>query len=104
MLNRMFPLLFEDKECFLRSMWREQPFFNSQINAINLMEAISLLLFKEGFCIQELPEGATADYSGIDENLVWRSGVSVPAATNHDVYKYDKNRISLLRLAITMLS
>jgi hypothetical protein len=32
-------------------MWREQALFNSQINAIAMMEAISLLLFKEGFTI-----------------------------------------------------
>ena len=43
-------------------------------------------------------------YFGIDENLVWRSGISVPAATNHDVFKFDKNRIELLRLIITILS
>ena len=103
-LNRAFPLMFEEKELLLRCMWREQPFFNSQINAINMMEAISILLFKEGFTIQPLLEGIRADLVGIDENLVWKSGISVPMATNHENYTYDKNRISLLRLAITVLS
>jgi hypothetical protein len=68
------------------------------------MEAISILLFKEGFTVQPLAEGLRADYVGIDENLVWRSGISVPMATNHENYNYDRNRISLLRLAITVLS
>ena len=68
------------------------------------MEAISILLFKEGFTVQPLAEGMRPDYVGIDENLVWRSGISVPMAANHENYSYDRNRISLLRLAITILS
>lgn len=28
-LNRIFPLLFEEKELFIRCMWREQALFNS---------------------------------------------------------------------------
>lgn len=103
-LNRIFPLLFEEKELFIRCMWREQALFDSQINAINMMEAISLLLFKEGFTIMPLPDGITPQYYGIDENLVWRSGISVPGATNHNNYQYDKNRTDLLRLMITILS
>jgi len=50
-LNRIFPLLFEEKELFIRCMWREQALFSSQINAISMMESISLLLFKEGYTI-----------------------------------------------------
>jgi hypothetical protein len=103
-LNRIFPLLFEDKDLFIRCMWREQALFNSQINAINMMESISLLLFKEGFTIMPLSENIQPLYFGIDENLVWRSGISVPAAINHDVFKFDKNRIDLLRLILTILS
>jgi hypothetical protein len=68
------------------------------------MEAISLLLFKEGFTIMPLPDGLTPQYYGIDENLVWRSGISVPGAANHNNYQYDKNRTDLLRLIITILS
>jgi hypothetical protein len=50
-LARFLPLIFEDKEFFMRSMWHEQPFFNNQVNALRLMEAISILLFKPGFTI-----------------------------------------------------
>jgi hypothetical protein len=32
-LNRTVPLIFEDKEFFMRSMWHEQSFFGNQINA-----------------------------------------------------------------------
>lgn len=103
-LTRIFPLLFEEKELFIRCMWREQALFDSQINAINMMEAISLLLFKEGFTIMPLPDGHTPQQYGIDENLVWRSGISVPGAANHNAYQYDKNRTDLLRLIITILS
>jgi len=59
-LNRIFPLLFEEKELFIRCMWREQALFNSQINAIAMMEAISLLLFKEGFTILPMADGVTS--------------------------------------------
>ena len=45
-----------------------------------MMEAISLLLFKEGFTIQPMPDGVSPQYYGIDEHMVWRSGISVPAA------------------------
>jgi hypothetical protein len=50
-LTRVFPLLFEDKELMMRTMWREQALFGNQINAIHLMEAVSLLLFKPGFTV-----------------------------------------------------
>lgn len=50
-LNRTLPLIFEDKEFFMRLMWHEQAYFGNQINAIKIMEAISLLLFKQGFTI-----------------------------------------------------
>lgn len=103
-LNRIFPLLFEEKELFIRCMWREQALFSNQINAISMMEAVSLLLFKEGFTISPLGEGLSPQYFGIDENLVWKNGISVPAAVNHGVFTYDKNRIDLLRLIITILS
>lgn len=54
-LMRIFPLLFEDKDILMRAMWREQPLFNNQLNAIAMMESISILLFKPGFTIQDLP-------------------------------------------------
>ena len=63
-----------------------------------------MLLFKEGFTVQPLPDGQSPQYYGIDENLIWRNGISIPAAVNHNVYIYDKNRIDLLRLVITILS
>lgn len=50
-LNRVVPLIFEDKEFFMRSMWHEQSLFNNQINATQIMEAICILLFKPGFAI-----------------------------------------------------
>jgi len=68
------------------------------------MEAISILLFKEGFTVQPLPDGVQPMYYGIDENLVWRNGISVPAAANHSVFQFDRNRIALLRLMITVQS
>ena len=36
--------------------------------------------------------------------MVWRNGISVPAAANHSNLSYDKTRIDLLRLIITVLS
>mmetsp|Transcript_17022 Transcript_17022/g.26286 ORF Transcript_17022/g.26286 Transcript_17022/m.26286 type:complete len:222 (-) Transcript_17022:2372-3037(-) len=103
-LNRVFPLLFEEKELFIRCMWREQALFNSQINAIQMMEAISLLLFKEGFTILPLEDGVSPQLYGMDDNLIWRNGISVAAAANHNAFQFDKNRIDLLRLVITILS
>lgn len=52
-LNRVVPLIYEDKDFYMRSMWHEQPQFNNQLNAFVLIESISLLLFKPGFAIQQ---------------------------------------------------
>ena len=69
----------------MRIMWRETNLFGNQpqTNAINLLEAISLLLFKPGFTILDLEEGEEVRYFAIDEHAVWRSGISTPEATNH---------------------
>jgi High-temperature-induced dauer-formation protein len=65
LLTRMFPLLFEDKELLMRAMWREQALFGNQINALNMMEAISLLLFKPGYTVIEVADGIELQYYGI---------------------------------------
>jgi len=72
LLIRIFPLLYEDKELLMRCMWREQAFFQNQINAIKMMESISLLLFKPGFSIQDVPAGLDLQYYAIDEHMVWK--------------------------------
>lgn len=84
-LIRTFPLLLEDKELLMRCMWREQALFGNQINAIKMMESISLLLFKPGFTVQDVPAGLDLQYFAIDEQLVWKSGITVPEAPNHHV-------------------
>lgn len=63
-LIRTFPLLFEDKELLMRCMWREQALFGNQVNAIKMMESISILLFKPGFTIQDIPGGLDLQYYG----------------------------------------
>ena len=68
-LIRTFPLLFEDKELLMRCMWREQALFGNQINAIKMMESISLLLFKPGFTVQDVPAGLELQYFGRGQNL-----------------------------------
>jgi hypothetical protein len=103
LLVRILPLIFEDKEFFMRSMWHEQPYFNNQVNALRLLEAISILLFKPGFTIQSL-NGVQPQMYAIDENLVWKSGITVLEAANHNRRDFDQNRIALLRLMIVMLS
>lgn len=64
MLIRTFPLLFEDKELLMRCMWREQALFGNQVNALKMMESISLLLFKPGFSVQDVPDGLELQYLG----------------------------------------
>ena len=63
-LNRVFPLIFEDKEIFMRALWFEQAFFNNQVNALAIMDSIAILLFKPGFTIQALPEGKSGNHFG----------------------------------------
>jgi hypothetical protein len=104
LIARVIPLIFEDKEFFMRSMWHEQSFFNNQINAIRMMDSLSALLFKPGFTITPYKSGHDPQIGGIDPNLVWKSGISVLEATNHAVTKYDGNRIILLRTIIALLS
>lgn len=53
-LTRIMPIVLEEKELlWAKVLWKEVPQFNNQINAIKLSEAISLLLFKPGFTINE---------------------------------------------------
>ena len=104
LIARVVPLIFEDKEFFMRSMWHEQAFFGNQINSIKLMESISMLLFKPGFTIAPLEEDYVPSVSGIDDQLVWKSGISIMEARNHYETQYDPNRISLVRLMIILLS
>ena len=63
-LTRVFPILFEDKDLLLRFMWKDNPFFKDQINALMMMEAMCLLMFKPGFTIQEVPDGLEMNYFG----------------------------------------
>ena len=104
LISRVVPLIFEEKEFFMRSMWHEQAFFNNQINSIKLMESISMLLFKPGFTIAPLEDDYEPSVSGIDDQLVWKSGISIMEARNHYHSQYDPNRISLIRLMIVLLS
>ena len=69
-----------------------------------MMESISILLFKPGFTIAPLPNGVAANPTVIDENLVWKSGISVMEAPNHYETQYDGNRVALMRLLIVLLS
>jgi hypothetical protein len=103
-LIRTFPLLFEDKELLMRCMWREQALFANQVNAIKMMESISVLLFKPGFSVQEVPGTAELSYFIIDENLIWKGGITVPEAPNTAVHSFNQVRIQLLRLLIVVLS
>jgi hypothetical protein len=41
---------------------------------------------------------------GIDENMVWKSGISVLEAKNHATNSYNQNRVSLMFLMVTLLS
>ena len=68
------------------------------------MESISMLLFKPGFTIAPLDDDYEPSVSGIDDQLVWKSGISIMEARNHYHSQYDPNRISLIRLMIVLLS
>jgi hypothetical protein len=69
-----------------------------------MMESISILLFKPGFSIQEVPEGQEVNLFGIDDKLVWKSGISVMDSPNTHNQSYNQVRIQLLRLMIVILS
>jgi hypothetical protein len=94
-------------------MWREHKDFKGQTNALCLMESIMLLLFKPGFTIKEVELNAELNhfgkqiiliFSAIDEQLVWKSGVSVQDCPNNYETQYNGNRTDLLRLLTVMLS
>jgi len=58
LLTRIFPIVLEDRDqLIMKLFWKEDPHFR-QINALLLMEAISLLLFKPGFTIAPLDDPA----------------------------------------------
>jgi hypothetical protein len=74
-------------------MWREQALFGNQINAIKMMESISVLMFKPGFSIQEVTETQELNLLGIDENLIWKAGITVMEAPNTYNKNYNQVRI-----------
>jgi hypothetical protein len=43
-------------------------------------------------------------FLGIDEQIVWKSGISIPEAPNHYYNNYNPVRIDLMRLLIIILS
>lgn len=48
------------------------------------MESISLLLFMPGYTIKELDlDEDMNSVTGIDEQLVWKSGLAIMEARNH---------------------
>jgi hypothetical protein len=63
------------------------------------MDSLALLLFKPGFTIQALPQDKPPQHfckqflthldAVIDENLVWKSGISVSEAPNHYNTSFD---------------
>jgi len=69
-----------------------------------MMESISLLLFKPGFSIQDVPAGLDLQYYAIDEHMVWKQGITVVEAPNHHNQSYNTVRIQLVRLLIVVLS
>lgn len=44
------------------------------------------------------------NFKGIDENMVWKSGISVLEAKNHFTNSYNQSRVSLMFLMVTLLS
>ena len=48
----------------MRCMWREQALFGNQVNALKMMESISILLFKPGFTVYNVPDGVELQYFG----------------------------------------
>ena len=69
-----------------------------------MMDSISVLLFKPGFTIAPYEANHEPSITGIDAQLVWKSGISVQEATNHYKTEYDQNRIVLVRTLIALLS
>ena len=39
-LNRVVPLIYEDKDFYMKAMWQEQALFNKQLNAFCIVEAV----------------------------------------------------------------
>lgn len=63
------------------------------------------MLFKPGFSVRPLPTDVKATNKGIDQNLLWRNGVSTSGDVyNHYYSTYDRNRTSLLRLLLVCIS
>ena len=55
-LNRVMPLIFEDKDFFMKAMWHEQPLYQNQVNATSMMDATCILFFKPGFTVLQFKD------------------------------------------------
>ena len=69
------------------------------------MESIMMLMFKPGFTIKPIKDPEVEiKYLGIDDRVIWESGISISIAENSKIRTYDTERAICLRLLLTMLS
>jgi hypothetical protein len=98
LLTRFLPHIIDNKAYTDKILWNEDeiPY------GVKLCEAILIMLFKQGFSVRTLPQdNNTANTRGIDQNVLWKNGISTSGDVyNHYYQNFDANRIALLRLLL----
>lgn len=99
-LTRFLPFIMDDKAYLDKVLWDgEEPY------GIKLCDTILYMLFKPGFTIRPLEDEGVINTKAIDQNALWKNGISTSGDVyNHYYTNYDENRTLLLRLMLVLIS
>ena len=98
LLHRMLPFAIDDRAFMEAMMWTEEEGSTEMVHGLKLAESLMKLLFKNKYTINlpgELdPATYEPDMTTVDQNLVWRKGVStvgdVPQDRHYGNTHYEK--------------
>jgi hypothetical protein len=97
-LTRFLPYIMDDKAYLDKVLWDGE---EEETYGIKLCDGILNMLFKPGFTIRPLPSDDIVNTKAIDQNALWRNGISTSGDVyNHYYLNYDEHRIMLLRLLL----
>lgn len=110
-LVRFLPFILEDRALLDAIFWKVEEGSNRPFG-IKLAESLLNLLFKHEFGVsfpEEIGgENYNPDKHGVDQNCIWKKGVStigdIPQDRYYGNYNYEDNRRLVLNLILVLIS
>jgi len=97
-LIKFLPYIMDSKAFMDKILWDGE----GVPTGVKLCQGILIMLFKPGYSVRVLSSDvADINTKGIDQNILWKNGVSTSGEVyNHSYTNFDTNRIGLLRLLL----